>query len=111
DDLPAGGRVATGSVRRRVQLVNRRPDLTFAELRGNIGTRLEKASQFDAIVVAATALERLGLADRATEILDVSVMVPAVAQGALAVECREGDDTAGARLAAIDHATTHIAVD
>src|SRR5205807_6839498 len=104
-------RVATGSVRRRVQLVARRPDLTFAELRGNIGTRLEKAKNFDAIVVAFAALDRLGLADRATEILDVTQMIPAVGQGALAVECREDAAATRDRLGAIDHAATHVAVD
>ncbi len=86
-DLPSGGRVATGSVRRRAQLADLRPDLTFAELRGNIATRLDKATEFDAVVVAAAALERLGLADSATEFLSVDVLLPQVAQGALAVEC------------------------
>src|ERR1700726_2592865 len=69
DDLPTGGRVATGSVRRRAQLAGVRPDLTFASLRGNIATRVAKASEFDAIVVAFAALRRLGLEDRVAEIL------------------------------------------
>ena len=58
--IPAGGRVATGSARRRAQLADRRPDLTFADLRGNIPTRLERAAEHDAVVIAAVALERLG---------------------------------------------------
>jgi hydroxymethylbilane synthase len=111
DDLPTAGQVATGSVRRRAQLAARRPDLTFAELRGNIGTRLEKAAQYDAIVVAAAALERLGLQDRAAELLPVTTMVPQVGQGALAVECREDDGDALAMLRAIEHAATRRAVD
>lgn len=111
DALPTAGRVATGSVRRRSQLAARRPDLTFAELRGNIGTRLEKASQFDAIVVAAAALERLGLLDRAAELLPVTTMVPQVGQGALAVECREADRDTLSKLRAIEHAATRRAVD
>ena len=68
-----------------------RPDLTFGELRGNIPTRLERAAGFDAVVVAAAALDRLGLAERATERLEPSVLLPQVGQGGLAVECR-GDD-------------------
>jgi hydroxymethylbilane synthase len=111
DALPAGGRVATGSVRRRAQLAALRPDLTFADLRGNIGTRLDKAAQYDAIVVAATALERLGHLDRADDILPVSVMIPAVAQGALAVECREDDADTRARLLVIEHPRSRAAVD
>jgi len=91
--LAPGATVATGSVRRRAQLAAVHPALEFAELRGSIATRLEKASAFDAIVVAAAALERLGLLDRADELLPTSVMVPQVGQGALAVECRADDDT------------------
>jgi hydroxymethylbilane synthase len=102
DDLPTGARVATGSVRRRAQLAGIRPDLTFASLRGNIATRVAKAADYDAIVVAVAALRRLGLDDCIAEILDVSVMVPQVGQGALAVECRATDEQRAALLAAID---------
>jgi hydroxymethylbilane synthase len=108
--LPAGARVGTGSVRRRAQLAALRPDLTFAELRGNVPTRLERAVEFDAIVVAAAALERLGAAARATEYLEPSVMLPQVGQGALAVECRTDDTEAHERLAAIDDTRAHAAV-
>jgi hydroxymethylbilane synthase len=111
DALPAGARVATGSVRRRAQLAALRPDLTFAELRGNVPTRIERAAEFDAVVVAAAALARLGLSDRIAEYLEPSVMLPQVAQGALAVECRADDDETHARLTAIDDAVAHIAVD
>ncbi len=109
--LPVGGRVATGSVRRRAQLANLRPDLTFAELRGNIGTRLAKADRFDAIVMAAAALRRMGLADRIDEALDTELVVPQVGQGAIAVECRDDDVATARRLAAVDHAATRWAVE
>jgi hydroxymethylbilane synthase len=109
-DLPTGGRVGTGSVRRRAQLANLRPDLTFGELRGNIATRLEKAAAYDAVVVAATALDRLGLGDRIAERLAPSVMLPQVAQGALAVECRADDDDTRELVATIDDAPAHGAV-
>jgi len=109
--LPAGARVATGSVRRRAQLASLRPDLTFAELRGNIATRLERAADYDAVVMAAAALLRLGLEGRADEYLEPSVMLPQVGQGALAVECRVDDDDTLGRVAAIDDARVHAAVD
>lgn len=91
-DLAPGARVATGSIRRRTQLAWLRPDLTFAGLRGNIGTRLDKAAEHDAIVVAAAALGWLGELGRAAEILEPDVMLPQVAQGSLAVECRADDE-------------------
>jgi len=100
--LPPGATIGSGSVRRRAQLAAIHPALQFAELRGSIVTRLEKASQFDAIVVAAAALERLGLLDQADEILDPSVMLPQVAQGALAVECRADDADALALVSTIN---------
>jgi hydroxymethylbilane synthase len=109
--LPVGGRVATGSVRRRAQLAAARPDLTFAELRGNVDTRLAKASEHDAIVLAAAGLDRLGLGDRITERLDTTLMLPMVGQGALAVECRADDSSTLERLAAIDDPDAHAAVD
>lgn len=107
-DIPPGGTVATGSARRRALLADLRPDLTFADLRGNIGTRLDKASGFAAVVVAAAALDRLGLADRADEVLGVDVLVPQVGQGALAIEVRAGEEST---VAALDHAPTRRAVD
>jgi hydroxymethylbilane synthase len=108
--LPTGAIVATGSVRRRSQLAALRPDLGFAELRGNIPTRLEKAASFAAIVVAAAALDRLELADRIAERLSFRDMLPQVGQGALAVECRADDAETRTRLAAIDDADAHAAV-
>ncbi|HEY7107667.1 MAG TPA: hydroxymethylbilane synthase [Acidimicrobiia bacterium] len=110
DALPEGARVATGSVRRRAQLAAARPDLVFAELRGNVDTRLAKAADHDAIVLAAAGLDRLGLADRISERLDLSLLLPMVGQGALAVECRADDEGTLERLRAIDDADVHAAV-
>ena len=109
-DLPTGAVVATGSVRRRAQLAHLRPDLGFAELRGNIHTRLERAAGFAAIVVAAAALDRLDLSSRIAERLDPAVMVPQVAQGALAVECRVDDQATIAQLQTINDPTAERAV-
>jgi hydroxymethylbilane synthase len=112
DAIPTGGRVGTGSVRRRAQLAAARPDLGFGALRGNIETRLRKLDDdgFDAIVVAYAALDRLGLTNEVAEVLSPSVMLPQVAQGALAVECRVDDRATRARLAAIDDDLAHRAV-
>jgi hydroxymethylbilane synthase len=110
DGIPVGGRVGTGSVRRRAQLGWLRSDLTFGGVRGNIGTRLEKTPDFDAIVVAAAALRRLGRLAAAAEILDVRLMVPQVGQGALAVECRADDEETRELLAAVDHRASRRAV-
>ena len=109
--IPRGGVVATGSARRRALIADRRPDVTFADLRGNILTRLDKAGGFDAIVMAVAALRRLGLDDRVAEALDPTVFVPQVGQGAIAVECRADDHATIARLAAtVDHGPTRRAV-
>ena len=110
DALGPGARIGTGSVRRRAQLAAVRSDLTFGELRGNIPTRLERGGDFDAIVVARAALLRLGLDDQVTEVLEPSVMLPQVGQGALAVECRVDDHESRERLAAIDDMVAHAAV-
>ena len=109
--LPPGARIGTGSIRRRAQLAWLRPDLTFAGLRGNMETRLAKASGFDAIVVAAAALQRLGRSAERSEVLDPSLVVPQVGQGALAVECREDDVATRELLARIDHGPSRRAVE
>lgn len=111
DELAPGAVVATGSARRRAQLASLRPDLAFAELRGNMATRLAKADEFDAIVVAAVAFERLGLAAHLTEVLDESRFVPQVAQAALAVECRAGDHATIGLVAGIEHGPSRRRVD
>ncbi len=110
-DIPAGGRIGTGSVRRQAQLAALRPDLRFESLRGNIETRIAKAADLDAVVVAMAALERLELADAAAEVLEPSAMLPQVAQGALAIECRAGDEGTTARLRALDDPTARLAVE
>ncbi|HEV2767383.1 MAG TPA: hydroxymethylbilane synthase [Acidimicrobiales bacterium] len=109
--IPVGGTVATGANRRRAQLVDLRPDLTFAGLRGNIETRLGRARDFSAVVVAAVALERLGRQSEAAEVLEPAVMVPQVGQGALAVECRQDDAASVALVAVIDHRPSRRAVE
>lgn len=110
-DLANGATVATGSVRRRAQLAAIRPDLVFTELRGNIPTRLEKIPTDGAIVMAAAALEILGWSDRIAESLDVERMIPAVGQGAVAVECRADDSRVIDLLGAVDHGATRRSVE
>jgi hydroxymethylbilane synthase len=110
-ELCAGATVATGSVRRRAQLAWIRPDLTFAGLRGNIDTRLANVPQGGAVVVAAAAVARLGLSERAAEVLDTAVMLPQVGQGSLAAECREGDEEMLTVLRSIEHAPSRVALE
>jgi len=96
-ELPDGARIGAGSLRRRAQLLALRPDLRMRHIRGNVPTRLDKLEaedgQFDAIVLAAAGLNRLGLADHISEIFDDKQMLSAAGQGALAIQCRaEGGD-------------------
>lgn len=109
-DLPVGATVATGSPRRRAQLASVRPDLVFSELRGNIDTRLSRLDTFDAIVMAAAALDRLGRTPDVVDHLDVDTMIPQVGQAALAVECRDDDAELVALLATLDHNDTRRCV-
>jgi hydroxymethylbilane synthase len=111
DSLPPGARIGTGSVRRRAQLAWLRPDLTFAGIRGNMDTRLSKAGDFAAIVVATAALDRLGRTPEITDVLPPGLLVPQVGQGALAIECRAGDGATLELLAAIEHPPSRTAVD
>ena len=110
-ELPEGAEVATGSLRRQAQLAAARPDLRFVGLRGNMATRLAKTADHDAIVVAATALDRLGLADQIAERLPTDLVLPQVAQAALAVECRPDDQPLRELLRAIEHADARRCVD
>jgi hydroxymethylbilane synthase len=112
EDLPPGGRLGTGSVRRRAQLLHVRPDLQTVDVRGNLDTRLRKLreGQFDALVLAEAGLIRLGLADQITQRLPLSEFLPAVGQGALALEIRSDDAETRQVLAALDHPPTHAAV-
>jgi hydroxymethylbilane synthase len=113
DELPDGAVVATGSLRRRVQLAALRADLRFVDLRGNMDTRVRRADDddVDAVVVAACALDRLGWGERIAQRLSVDEVVPQVAQGALAVECREDDDETRGLLASIDDARARACVE
>jgi hydroxymethylbilane synthase len=109
--LPCGAVIATGAPRRRAQLGALRPDLTFAELRGNIDTRLRRVAEFDAVVVATVALHRLAIVpDRVVQPLPVDEMIPQVGQGALAVEARRDDRAMRLLLSRIDDGATRAAV-
>lgn len=96
DHLPQGAKVGTGSLRRKAQLLHVRPDLEIVDIRGNVETRLKKLDdgQYDAIVLAAAGLTRLGFADRMTFLIPPSIMLPAVGQGALGLETRQEDSLA-----------------
>jgi hydroxymethylbilane synthase len=93
DDLPQGARVGTSSLRRQTVLHERRPDLAIVTLRGNVNTRLKKLddSEYDAIILAAAGLLRLGFAGRITEYLEPEISLPAIGQGAIGIECRSED--------------------
>ena len=108
EDLPAGARVGTSSLRRVCVLKAMRPDLVVEALRGNVDTRLKKLDedQLDAIVLAVAGLSRLGFGDRIAARLDVKRSVPAIGQGALAIECRDGDEATLARLKRLDDEAT-----
>jgi hydroxymethylbilane synthase len=111
-ELPAGSRVGTGSPRRAAQLRALGLGLEIVPLRGNVDTRLRKVAdgEVDAAVLALAGLRRLGRAGEVSEILDPIQVLPAPAQGALAVECRADDETTAALLAALDAADTRAAV-
>jgi hydroxymethylbilane synthase len=111
-DLPDGATVASGSVRRRAQLLAVRPDLRFVEIRGNMAKRVAKASEpgIDAVVVGCAGLDRIGLGHHIAERLDPEMFTPQVAQAAIAVECGIDDLTTVAALAAIDDSTAHMNV-
>ncbi len=105
EDLPAGSRVGTSSPRRRAQLLALRPDLRVVPMRGNVGTRLAKLErgECDALLLAYAGLRRLGLEERASDILPVEQIVPAPGQGIIAVECRARDRAVCELLSHLDH--------
>jgi hydroxymethylbilane synthase len=109
--LPAGARVGTSSLRRRAQLLACNPRLALLDVRGNVATRLSKLDrgEFDALVLAWAGLHRLGLDDRIAEVLEPDLMVPAVGQGALAVEVRAADVRVATLVQALDHRPTRLA--
>ncbi|MEX2093626.1 MAG: hydroxymethylbilane synthase [Pirellulales bacterium] len=109
--LPLAARVGTGSLRRQAQLRHARRDLRIENIRGNVETRVRKLDdgEFDAIVLAEAGLKRLGLAARISQVLSFDVMLPAVGQGALGIECRSDDAASFAALKSIDDADAHAA--
>ncbi|QDS98313.1 hydroxymethylbilane synthase [Adhaeretor mobilis] len=110
-ELPAGAKIGTGSTRRQAQLLAARHDLNVVGIRGNVDTRLRKLDdgEYDAIVLAAAGLTRLGWKDRITELLNPPTMLPAPGQGALGLECRADDEGVIAALSLLDHEETHRA--
>jgi hydroxymethylbilane synthase len=112
EELPAGSIVGTSSTRRRALLLAYRPDLRIEPMRGNVDTRIRKAldGQYDAIVLAAAGVIRLGLEEQISQYLPVEVMPPAPGQGALAVQCRIDDEQTLTLLSAIEHPATRQAV-
>ena len=108
DDLPQGAIVGTSSLRRQCQLRKYRPDLVIKDLRGNVNTRLAKLddNQYDAIILAAAGLIRLGMRQRINHTLDSDVSLPAVGQGAVGIECRNDDAELIALLAPLNHRET-----
>ncbi|UHA74371.1 hydroxymethylbilane synthase [Paenibacillus sp. 481] len=111
-DLPHGAKVGTSSLRRGCQLQAYRPDLQIEPLRGNIDTRLKKLETegFDAIVLAAAGLQRMGWEDKITSYIDENISVPAVGQGALGIQCRAEDEEVRALLERLHDANTAQAV-
>jgi hydroxymethylbilane synthase len=112
DELPRGALVGSSSLRRRSQLLGLRPDLRLVDLRGNVQTRLRKLADegLDGTVLAAAGLERLGRADLAAFMFELDAMLPAVGQGALAIETRAGDERVATLVACLDHEPTALAV-
>jgi hydroxymethylbilane synthase len=111
-NLRHGARVGTSSLRRQAQFRHLRPDLDLRDLRGNVDTRLRKveSGEYEAVVLAKAGLDRLGLSQRISEVLSPEVCLPAVGQGAIAVECRLKDTEAGDLLAPLDDAESRTAI-
>jgi hydroxymethylbilane synthase len=111
-ELPRGARVGTASLRRSAQLQAMRPDLRIETIRGNVATRLRKIDEgFDAVVLAHAGLRRLGLTDKVAQVFSTEEMLPAVAQGALAIEARQDDAETMRRLAPLEDRATRIQVE
>ena len=112
DALPQGACVGTSSLRRQCQLQERRPDLRIVSLRGNVNTRLGKldGGEFDAVILAAAGLLRLGFGARITQFLEPEVSLPAVGQGAIGIECRIGDARIQVLIGILDDPDTNIRV-
>jgi hydroxymethylbilane synthase len=113
DELPHGAKVGTSSLRRQCQLKSVRPDLEIFPLRGNVDTRIRKleSGEYDAIILAAAGVRRLGLETHVRSRISADIMCPAVGQGALAIEIRRGDQQTKTLLAFLNDADTHAAID
>jgi hydroxymethylbilane synthase len=113
DELPHGAKVGTSSLRRQCQLKSVRPDLEISPLRGNVDTRIRKleSGEYDAIILAAAGVRRLGLETHVRSRISADIMCPAVGQGALAIEIRRGDQQTKTLLAFLNDADTHAAID
>jgi hydroxymethylbilane synthase len=111
-ELPRGAIVGTSSLRRSSQLLSIRPDLTIKQLRGNLETRFRKLDegQFDAIILAAAGVKRLGWEKRITEVIGTEISLPAIGQGAIGIECRIGDEFINQLIAPLNHEETAICV-
>ncbi len=111
-DLPQGATMGTSSLRRKCQILKSRPDLNIIDLRGNVGTRLSKLDdgQYDAIILASAGLKRLELSERIRHTLDPELSLPAVGQGALGLECREGDTDVLNLILPLMHDETNVCV-
>ncbi|MEK7823150.1 MAG: hydroxymethylbilane synthase [Nitrospirota bacterium] len=111
-DLPKGAAIGTSSLRRMCQLLNIRPDLKIMQLRGNLDTRLRKLDegQFDAVILAAAGVKRLGWAERITEILEPEISLPAIGQGAIGIECRINDKFTNKLIEPLNHPETAVCV-
>jgi len=112
EELPQGAKIGTGSLRRKAQLLNYRPDLEIVPIRGNIDTRIKKlySQDLDAIVLAAAGLERMGWSNKISQYLEPAISLPAVGQGALALEVRSNADSIKRLIKGINHHDTYLRV-
>jgi len=112
DDMPQGFVLGTGSPRRRVQLADVRPDINFKEIRGNINTRMQKLQdgEYDAIILAAAGMNRMGNAFDEEMLIDVDLCIPAIGQGAITIETRDNDAECIAAVRKVNHEATELAV-
>jgi hydroxymethylbilane synthase len=112
EELPAGARLGTSSLRRQCQIAELRPELDIIDLRGNVNTRLQKLDddRYDAIILAAAGLKRLGFEDRITQFLAPDISLPAIGQGAVGIECRRDDDWVNSLIAPLNDKTTALRV-
>jgi hydroxymethylbilane synthase len=113
EDLPKAAVLGTSSLRRQSQVKALHPEIVLKDLRGNVGTRLGKldAGEYDAILLAAAGIKRLGLGERITQLIPHAVLLPAIGQGAIGIECRAGDDVVQELIAPLNHSDTSLCVE